>query len=1463
VVLIADGERVEPVLEDVPAPRRARLPEPRLREPRPGTVPGSTPARRVCPDKRACGIALGNRGNPFYNSPVRWRVPLCSVALGALLTIGVAASGAAAPTSVTIAGSLQSELGCSGDWQPDCVATHLLYDGSDDVWQRTFSVPAGSWEYKAPLNDSWDENYGQNAQPGGANIPLSLASTTSVKFYYDHKTHWVTDNHNSVIAVSPGSFQSELGCPGDWDPGCLRSWLEDPDGDGIYTYETTAHAQGSYEGKVALNESWDVNYGQGGVQNGSNIPFTVPVDGAKVVFRYDSSTHVLTIEAGHAHDGNVEWDGLRHDSRSTLYRSPGGAVPAGTPVKIRFRTFHDDVTSVKLRLFDVNANAQRIVAMARVASDVSCYQSSLAAESCDYWQATLANAAANNLWYRFVVSDGSKTAYYADDTSALDGGLGAPSDDARDWSWALTVYVPGFQTPAWARNAVIYQIFPDRFRNGVPGNDPVPGGKTGPSKDPRYAYPNGDPSNAANDPAWDRITEMSWSELPEGYCRNYAGATALTCPRRFPEPGNAATLEGPRGRDYYGGDLPGITKQLDYLKGLGVTAIYLNPIFDSASNHGYDTRDYLKVNPYFGTLEQFKDLVAAAKARGIRVILDGVFNHMSSDSPFFDRYHHYSQTGACESTASPWRDWFSFHTPSTPCGSADYDGWFGFDSIPVLSKSRADVQSYFLTAPNSVTRYWLQQGAAGWRLDVSGDASFPSGYWESFRNVVKAADPNALTISETWQKDTSLLRILRGDRLDTTMNYRLRDAVLGFLAPNPFDPKGFPDSGNTLAPSQVAARLASIYEDYAPGAANDLMNLLDSHDTARLLWTLTQGADNRAGRELDAAALTAGKQRLRLASLIQFGVPGAPTVYYGDEVGLTGGDDPDNRRTYPWADLGGTADATLRSHYQALGALRRDVPALATGDFRILRADDGAGTLAFGRKTSSQAAIVVANRSGSPQTVDVPVAGYLPDGISLSYRYGGSGNATVSGGVLHVDVGATAGALLASGTVDLEPPAAPAGLHVTSEGNARVGLEWNGVAGAASYDVFRSPVSGGGYVKANGAPVTGTSFTDTGLANAQTYFFVVRAVDSAGNASGDSNEVSALPHLTIGWANLQWPPSMSHTISAVNRTDNAYGQVWIDGETSKPGPTPTLQAELGFGPHSSNPVGNGAWTWTDASFNTDSGNNDEFVASMLPEAVGTYDYVYRYSTTNGRDWLYADRNGPIGNTSAPPPNPGVLTVDPSSDTSAPAAPTGLHVVTASPVGIELAWNAVGGDPTLYGYEVLRSASSGGPYTRLDRITGTDYVDADVIEGSTYYYVVRSVDTSFNRSGNSAETSATAQLRTVHLVFNVTVPATTDATGRSVHIAGFLDRLDGGYPQWDPGATPLTRVDATHWTIDFTGKEGTQIEYKFTLGDWDHVEKDGGCGETANRQLTLSYGSGGTQNASETVQNWRNVAPCGN
>jgi hypothetical protein len=199
------------------------------------------------------------------------------------------------PSSVTVAGSLQEELGCPGDWQPDCSVTYLGFDAEDTIWQATFNIPAGSWEYKAAMNDAWNENYGAGAQLGGPNIPLDLGADTDVKFYYDHKSHWITDSVNTEIAVVAGSFQSELGCSGDWQPWCLRSWLQDPDGDGIFVLETGRLPAGNYECKVAHDEDWAENYGDGGVPGGANIPFTVPQDCADMRFEYDLSTHLLAV----------------------------------------------------------------------------------------------------------------------------------------------------------------------------------------------------------------------------------------------------------------------------------------------------------------------------------------------------------------------------------------------------------------------------------------------------------------------------------------------------------------------------------------------------------------------------------------------------------------------------------------------------------------------------------------------------------------------------------------------------------------------------------------------------------------------------------------------------------------------------------------------------------------------------------------------------------------------------------------------------------------------------------------------------------------------------------------------------------------------------------------------------------------------------------------------------------------
>jgi hypothetical protein len=217
------------------------------------------------------------------------------IARAILLAAALAAAPASAvPTTVTIAGSFQSELGCAGDWQPDCAISQLAYDAEDDVWQASFALPAGSFEYKAAIDGTWDESYGANANPLGANIALPLATPATAKLYYDDATHWVTDDRNAVIATAIGSFQSELGCATDWDPACLRSWLQDPDGDGTYAF-TRWLPGGDYDAKVAHAESLDETWGAGGVPGGANIPFSVPAPGRQVTFVYAPVPHLLAI----------------------------------------------------------------------------------------------------------------------------------------------------------------------------------------------------------------------------------------------------------------------------------------------------------------------------------------------------------------------------------------------------------------------------------------------------------------------------------------------------------------------------------------------------------------------------------------------------------------------------------------------------------------------------------------------------------------------------------------------------------------------------------------------------------------------------------------------------------------------------------------------------------------------------------------------------------------------------------------------------------------------------------------------------------------------------------------------------------------------------------------------------------------------------------------------------------------
>ena len=1158
-------------------------------------------------------------------------------------------------------------------------------------------------------------------------------------------------------------------------------------------------------------------------------------------------------------DNNVEYNGLGHDSQSSLYRTPFGAVTIGATVTVRFRTFANDVTGVTARLYSTASASESLVPMTRVASHEICQDAALVADRCDFWQIQVTPAQRGVVYYRFIVQDGSATAYYADDGN-FDGGWGTATPGMIDRSYPIVVYQPDFAPIEWLQKGVMYQIFPDRFRNGDLLNDPLSG-------QPRYDDP---------------VLKLPWTTLPEGYCRNYSDA-ASSCPWRFsPIPAwGVGQPETPRGRDYMGGDLKGVKDKLGYLQDLGVTVIYLNPVFDAGSNHSYDTQNYLAIDPYFGTKADWDALVAAADARGMKIILDGVFNHVSSDSKYFDRYGQYPEIGACESITSTYRAWFSFTNVASGAGtcagaagplSATYDGWFGFDSIPVLNKNNAQVRELVYTGTTNVAAYWLNEGAAGWRLDVMGDGSFPADFWQGFRQTVKTAKADAPIIGELWKRDEMLPKI-HGDQADTGMNYRFRNAILGFFGK--VDGKGFPDDGQSnQAPSVFARKLNSVREDYPDAVYYTLMNLMGSHDTMRILWNLTPGAANtRAEKEFNAANLAAGKQLLRLATLTQMGIPGVPTIYYGDEVGLTGEDDPDDRRTFPWLDqnfsvvflplvsrgatggladraerpatppaFGAGGDLTLRDDFRAYIAARQSRDVFSMGALTFPDLHDSARTMVMMLRSITDTAMVAVNRDSVTRTLIFTPTGQIPDGLVLQNALAPGEILSAVNARIEITLGPLSGAMLVSPPgQDQTAPDAPSNLTAAAL-TSGVALTWDAVGDAARYALYRSPVVGGGYTAVTLTASTG--FTDTSVSNGRRYFYVVRAIDAAGNEGAMSNEATAVPAWPVAWAIIQSPKTVTTTLG-ITPTENIYGQVWVPGLTDAGGPTSGIIAELGYGAIGSAPS---SWTnWKGMAYNVTVGNNYEYFTTLLPQITGTFDMIARFSTNLGLNWVYADRDG-VGIS-----NPARLIVLDASDTTPPAAPT-LTVTGVAGTQVRLSWTSV---PDAAQYWLYRRVVSGTYGAPTAVVTTTSYNDNGVTTGVPYSYVVRAVDNALNVSPDSNEVGATPTPQQVAVTFNVTVPAGTPVTS-TVYIVG----NQAAFCNWcNPHTVSLTLATTNVWTITLSFPEGTNLAYKYTLGSWNYVQKGGSCQELGDN--TVSVGNLPTQVVNNTVVNWRNVAPCGN
>ena len=1301
------------------------------------------------------------------------------------------------------------------------------------TWDVSFPTTGNSWLTTTEENQLVNISFDTNDHSADAGLPL-LPSTNIIH---------VWDSTASFTAV--GSFQG-------WDNANPATALTAM-GRGLYRLEAPIATAGDYLFKVVSTGSWDAIGLDNRSVNADNIPFTTHTDGDVYSFLLDyrsGRVGAFPLSSGEpplpGHDNDVWWDYLGHNSRDTLYRVPGGPVPTNTPVTLRLRAAQGDLTAAKLRLYNDRTNVNSILPMSVAYSDGTY----------DWWEITIPVSPVPTVyWYRFIAIDGTDTDYYEDD-AARTMGWGQAFDESMDYSYQLTVYAPDFQTPDWIKNAIVYQVFPDRFRDGDPGNNKPAGTFF-------YDEPGGT--------VYRSLTE-DWN-------------TPICDPRA------AGDCAGTYSKNFYGGDLSGLISKLDYLQDLGVNTIYLNPIFASPSNHGYDTSDYMTINPMFGEPAEFFALVTALNDRGMHLILDGVFNHVSSDSIYFDRYGNFEEVGACESHTSPYRDWFYFTdvpAGTGPCvgsdgtpGGADYESWWGYDSLPKLNSANPEVRALVWECDTNcletVAGYYMQY-ADGWRLDVGADVdpgtiNDPSNnYWEGFRNTVKFVNPDGYITGEEWGLANSWLL---GGEWDAVMNYQFSSAVLSLWRDSTFtDNDHNPgSSAGELAPltmSQFDERMQNLMERYAPEALAAMLNLFGSHDTSRALFMLdhnTYQNDPTLYQDPNYDWSDA-VSRLKGAVAVQMTMPGAPTIYYGDEVGLVGPmayaggkweDDPYNRQPFPWLDESGTPFYThlqtqesqdaLYNYYAALTSERNTHPALRTGSYRVLLVDDTQKLYAYGRNLPGEdSAVVLINRSNSPQAVDLDVSGYLPIGTTYQDVLSTATYTIDSEGKLAaVNAPANGAAVLVRTNEQIAPPDAVE-LSAVADG-LNVALNWTASAGATDYLVYRSYLRGGGY-ELRGMTST-TSYTDYGQVSGQRVYYIVVARDVPhGLVSENSNEVSALPAYVIDWANLQWPFTINHTISTTP-TENIYGQVYIAGVTNEPGATPGLRAQVGYGPNESDPRGNSDWTWFEAAFNTQAGNNDEFAGALLPEAVGEYDYVYRYSTDGAASWVYAYEGGLVTDPYEPT-KAGDLTVTPSTDVTPPSTPE-LFVDDWSAAHIALSWTAATDDVAVYAYDLYRSTDTIN-YTKIARILAPEltYRDESVETGLLYHYKVKAVDTSFNFGSFSNIVSQAATVKIVEVTFAVIVPSYTPGT---VYLTRFINP-DGTIGNWDPAATALEKVDDTLWGGIFYILDGTQFEFKFARGSWDTVIKGADNEELPNLSLTVDYGADGTQLYVYTVLNWR-------
>lgn len=584
---------------------------------------------------------------------------------------------------------------------------------------------------------------------------------------------------------------------------------------------------------------------------------------------------------------------IEHDSRSVIYRKPGGAVTCKSGVFLTLAVAEAGIPdSVNLVIAADGDEERTNMPYLYSLGEYSIYGCEITAPDTP-----------QNIWYYFEIDTAGGRLWYSNNRAGL-GGKGEIYYHMPERKYQITVYSPDYKTPDWFKDSICYQIFPDRFANGCE---------------------NGEFLGERDD-----IIRRSWGDMPYYTAEQFGGE--FNC------------------SDFFGGNLAGIEKKLDYLEDLGISAIYLNPIFKAFSNHKYDTGDYGEIDPGFGTKEDFVRLCRKAKKHGIRIILDGVFNHTGSDSRYFNKAGHYDSVGAYQSKESPYYSWFNFtEWPN------EYESWWGMKTLPQVNENDPALRKYLLSGDNAIVKRWIKAGASGWRLDVVDE--LPDDFVKLLRSEVKKTDPDAVIIGEVWEDASNKIaygkerEYLFGSELDSVMNYPLRNALVDFAL-------------SRCSGEEFAARLLSIQENYPCEAFYSLLNILSTHDVERALTALS-GIPHPSTRH-EQAAVRLNDEQLRLAKRRLFAVytllmtlPGVPCIFYGDEAGLQGYGDPFCRACYPW----GSEDGEILSCVKNLISLRKSSKAFSSGRLDVIYTyAEGFGML---RSDGCDCFLILANFGGA------------------------------------------------------------------------------------------------------------------------------------------------------------------------------------------------------------------------------------------------------------------------------------------------------------------------------------------------------------------------------------------------------------------------------------------------------------------------------------------------------------------